>query len=146
MKAARIALMWILSAVVSGAPLLGQSPDKKTCASFDEAIEGALKEIAVRRAEGVGDDSAPRATLHELRINNQLLLLSINVQLRREHGCPPDDRPVSTVRYLKNALTCRTDRLSVQLGKEVAVDADSGVPLSCDTASWKPPMDGNEGS
>ncbi len=111
---------------------------KGLCVTFDLAIEGALKEVAFRRAAGIADNSAPRATVKELMISNQLLLLSMNLQLRAANGCAPLKEPLAPERYLKQAMICQTDLLNAQLGKEVAKKAGSELPLSCDTDAWKP--------
>lgn len=97
------------------------------CKTFQEAIENSLKLIAVSKAESIGDNSAPRATLRALEIANELTLVTANLTLMSNQRCPLPAEPIRTGKYLLNALKCSTERL-----KGVA---DS--PL-CDFAKWAP--------
>ena len=95
------------------------------CDGFLKSIDTSLKLIAMSRAEAIGDNSAPRATLRTLEIANELQLISINVSLMTSNRCTLPSEPIHTGKYLLNALKCSTERI-----KGVA---DS--PL-CDTSKW----------
>ena len=138
----RVSLSWAASlvfiALISTSSLIRASEPPDSCEAFDNAIENALKLVASENARGIGDSSAPRATLQEIKINNQLQLVSVNLQLRRDYGCPTFKGPILEGRYLQPALECQNDLLSMRLGREVPKAAGSALPLTCDMATWKP--------
>jgi hypothetical protein len=122
-------------------PLLSfaQSSSKsQVCERFDHAIDRALKAAASIDAEGVTDNSAPRSTLRELKINNQLQIISMNLGLRRDNGCPPLTEPVVTARYLLSAMKCQVDITKMTAGQNVEKMPNSSLPATCDTSRWEP--------
>lgn len=129
----------LLTFVSSSSTLAEAPPASQHCAQFEVAIENNLKQLALEDAEGIGDNSAPRATLSELKIQNFLLVISMNLQLMRDNGCPAKKEPISTARYMLPAMQCNTELLKVRLdqvsGKPVG---SSGLPPACDISTWKP--------
>src|SRR5688572_14824759 len=74
-------------------------------------IDSSLKTIATERMDGFGDNSAPRATLRAIQVNNELLLISANVQLMALNKCPPLAEPITGYEYVAGAISCATARL-----------------------------------
>lgn len=100
------------------------------CARLEKAVEDALKGAAAASVETIGDNSAHRANLAELKTGNFLLLAGLNLDLMRDHGCAMPAEPVYAGRYMLPALECSTDVLQTRgSGKN---------PESCDRDKWKP--------
>lgn len=79
---------------------------QNTCTELAKAIEHQLKKSASNYADGITDNSAPRATLRELRTSNSLALARINIELMAQNKCPPRKDPVDPMIYLSEALDC----------------------------------------
>jgi hypothetical protein len=114
------------------------APAKSVCERLNDAVELSFKVIAQEEARSSSDNSAPRATLSAIKINNQLLVVSMNLQLMRDNGCPSKKEPYNQSRYVLPAMTCQTDILKLQLGQEVAKMPGLSLPASCDFETWKP--------
>lgn len=97
-----------------------------TCDVLSDAVELEIKKSAAVFAEGFTDDSAPRATLREMRIANSLSLAQINLNIMAQNKCPPRQQPVNPMDYLTDALSCE---LAQQKGEK-----DSPA---CDKGNWK---------
>jgi len=119
-------------------PETAVKPKLTPCELLAESIEQPLKSIDMARAESIGDNSAPRATLSNLKINGELLLVSMNLQLARDNGCPTRKEPLRTGRYLVAALKCQNDILRASFQKDVSKSAGSEIPTSCETNTWQP--------
>lgn len=98
------------------------------CASLAKDYDDASKDLAANYAAGVGDNSAPRATLREMEDSNTLAQARITLDLMRDHRCPMPKSAPDRVFYLNDALTCATDRLK---------SGGSAQPPSCNRAIWK---------
>lgn len=93
----------------------------------------------MEEAEGLTDNSAPRATLKAQKIQNLLLVISMNLQLMRDNGCPVKKDPISTARYMMPALQCNTELLNARVAAMSGKSTTSpGLPPICDTLNWKP--------
>jgi hypothetical protein len=123
----RHALLMIVF-VASASTLEAQARPSTQCASFQRVIDESEKEIAAIYAEGVADNSAPRATLREQRTTNELQLIRLNLDLMIQHRCPVSSVPVTRSAYLLNALTCETERLR---------NPSETSPAACDRATWQ---------
>lgn len=97
-----------------------------TCPDFDAAIDKLTKNIALSSAEGLVENSAPRQTNRELRINNQLQLININLSLMAQNKCAARKAPVNPMVYLSEALDCATAQLK----------GEQDSP-ACDMTKWK---------
>ena len=129
------ALACALPAALS-APLLAQTqpPGKATPAKPMTTCEALARDwrnvevhLAKNDAEGVVDNSAPRATMRAIQDNNELQLASMTLGLMRDHKCPLPKRPPSKVTYMLPAIECRTEELK---GNYKAAQ--------CDSTNWKP--------
>ena len=95
------------------------------CQDFEAAIEYSLKNISVARVEGIGDDSAPRATLRAIEANNQLLLIQIQLGLMNLNKCPVRKTSLSATKYVDDALAC-----------SAAMRTTESDPPACDRSKW----------
>jgi hypothetical protein len=97
------------------------------CKKFDWVIDRSMKEISSLTAEGVLDDSAPRASMRATKINNELQIININLKLQEINKCKILETPISEQVYIVAALSCYTAR---KLGK-------SDSKEECDKDKWK---------
>jgi hypothetical protein len=103
--------------------------ESPACAKLGADYENASKELAMTYAEGVGDNSAPRATMREARNGNVLEKARLTVELMRGNSCRIPTEPPSLARYLSPALACQTALLGAQGGN---------LPPACDMSTWQP--------
>jgi len=108
------------------APAAAPSLASGICASLARDYDQIDKALAMTEAEGIGDNSAPRATNRELESSNFLTRASIMVTLMEAHHCALPDHAPSITRYFSPALTCSTDRLKTE------------QPESCKMENWQP--------
>jgi len=108
----------------------GSSAASEKCPAYQATITRALKEAAYHGAVSVMDQSAPRATVAELRRQNNLTVVAINAQLMATSGCPASTAsPQDDSKYGLQALTCTL--------KEKLKGADSPeTKAECDRDSW----------
>lgn len=125
---------WI---IVPRAASAQAAPQTDACSALEAAIEHGLKLIASDDAKSLGDNSAPRATLSQLKINNQTLLISMHLQLMRDNSCPKRKEPIRLGTYMLPALECENALLQLRLGKEVPTIEGSSLPAACDMTKWK---------
>lgn len=126
-----------LGSLLAVAPISAQTRNQTDCASFTQAVTASEKAMAAEDADGVADNSAPRATMRELRINKELQLVAINLGLMARHGCAPRPYPVSTQAYMLPALECANAVMRRRLA------SDSSIPLECDRTRWRREVGGS---
>ena len=102
------------------------------CASLMTAYEEESKSASLSWAEAAGDNSATRATLKQLEINNHLLAKQMNLTLMIQHKCPMPQQPVGVLEYPLPAMKCSTAMLSPRT-------SDAPLP-DCDTSKWSRPV------
>jgi len=110
-------------------PLGAQTRPTGDCAGFQRVVHASEKALAMLEVEGLGDNSAPRATMREQRIANELQTIRLNVELMIHHRCPVPAAPISESTYLANTLRCALDRRN-----DPSVDS----PPSCEMSRWTP--------
>lgn len=98
-----------------------------TCANLKSRLESSSKSMAMIYADGVGDDSAPRATMRELRELNLKVDQLILLEFMKEHDCEFENAPPSTSLYLASALECANDQLQGNYESE-----------KCNFENWTP--------
>jgi hypothetical protein len=91
---------------------------------------GLEQDLAEDHAEGITDNSAPRATLRAQRETNILLRAQMLIGMMKDAKCSLPKSPPSYVTYALPALTCRTDMMKSYSSKE--------LPASCDRKKWTP--------
>lgn len=101
--------------------------ESSACTKLASDYDIASKQLAMNHAEGVGDNSAPRATMREARNNNILEKARITVELMRGNSCKMPTEAPDMGRYLSPALKCSTDMIGA-----------STTPASCDMTTWQP--------
>lgn len=118
----------MVALVASASTSEAQTRPSTQCASFQRVIDASEKEMAAIYAEGVADNSAPRATLREQRTTNELQIIRLNVDLMVQHRCPIPALPITRSAYLLNALTCANERLR---------NPSATSPAACDRETWR---------
>lgn len=98
------------------------------CETLSAAVDDQIKKAASTFAEGITDNSAPRATMRELQIANSLSLVRINLDLMVQNKCPARKSPVDPMIYLSDALAC-----------EVALQKGDKEPAACKRDTWQSP-------
>lgn len=127
--------LMILLMVAGSSPVVAQTrasatavPAAGVCAALASTYDGASKELATNSAEGIGDNSAPRATLRALEDSNTLAEAKMTLDLMRDHHCPMPKSAPARIFYLLPALTCANDRMKA---------SGSVSPASCDQQTWQ---------
>ena len=85
-------------------------------------------ELAENYADGVTDDSAPRATMRAVQDQNALLKAQIALALMRDNKCTLPKRAPSSLTYMLPAMTCKTEKLKGNY-KAPACDASTWTPM-----------------
>jgi hypothetical protein len=97
------------------------------CSKLKSQWKSIEQEMADREAEGITDNSAPRATLRATEDSNDLAKAQIILTLSQAYKCPLPPSAPSYINFFSNALSCRTD----------VMKGASNSP-KCDRSSWKP--------
>jgi hypothetical protein len=117
-----------MSILIIAAAVQAASPTASTCTLLSRNWQGVEQDLAENHAEGMADNSAPRATLRAQKETNSLMRSQIILGMMRESKCPLPKLPPSYATYLLSALTCRTDMMKNYQAKE--------LPLSCKREIW----------
>jgi hypothetical protein len=99
---------------------------QSACDALQKAIESEIKEAALSSANGLGDNSAPRATMRQIEIANNLSIIQANIALMAQNKCPPRTAPINPGVYLSEALSC-----------SLAILKSEKDPPACDKSTWK---------
>ena len=99
------------------------------CVALNSRIEDDQKTLATLGAEGLGDDSAPRATMRAAQATEAVSEAQANIALLEAHHCSAYARPISDGAYMNDALVCHLARVK-------ATDA-TAIP-ECDQTKWTP--------
>lgn len=81
------------------------------CAGLVLQWDSIEKELAERQAEGLVDNSAPRATLREMQNSNDLSRAQMILTMMQSGRCSLPDSPPRYIVYFSNALACQTARI-----------------------------------
>ena len=92
-------------------------------------MNGLGKLLAMNYAEGIGDDSAPRATLRETQYQSLLSRVRMNMDLMRDNRCKLPTSVPTGQEYASDAISCRSQILKMGL------ETGDG---SCDQSKWSP--------
>lgn len=96
------------------------------CAALQGDWRSVEITLAQDSAEGIGDNSAPRATLRATEDNNALLRAQMTLELMRAAGCTLPARAPTAGTFLLDAMECQTELLRGGRAGEGA----------CETATW----------
>ena len=98
-----------------------------TCEGLARDWRSAEIELAEHNAEGLADNSAPRATMRAVEDQNALLKAQIALTLMQSHKCSLPRRAPSWITYSLNALKCSTEKLKGNYKSP-----------ECDSSTWTP--------
>jgi hypothetical protein len=76
------------------------------CRGYRDDIESNLKRIAITDAEGVTDNSAPRATMREQKKNGYKTDIQTTLNLMVAQKCELPKSTPNAAKYLTSALDC----------------------------------------
>lgn len=99
------------------------------CAALQSDWRSVEITLAQNSAEGIGDNSAPRATLRAMEDNNALIRAQMTLELMRAAGCTLPARAPVAGTFLLDAMECQTALLRGGRAGEGA----------CETATWPRP-------
>ena len=102
------------------------------CSKLTSDITNHSKSLAANFAEGVGDNSAPRATMRETQEQTILANVRMTMDLMRDNRCKLPTSVPNGGEYIGSALQCKTDRLKAE------VDGTAGEPAACNQSKWLP--------
>ena len=108
-------MLWKIFVAICIAAASPEALAQAACADLGKAVEFQLKKAASSFAEGIADNSAPRATLRELRTSNSLALAEMNLTLMAQNKCAPRQKPLNPMIYIAEALDCE---LATQKGEK----------------------------
>lgn len=104
------------------------------CDGLMLAYENASKAASVEVVSSALDNSAPRASLAEQKINNSLLVKQMNLQLMIQWKCPMPSDPVTEAEYFGSALACLSARSK---GTSMVPGEKSPEPSECNRQTWR---------
>ena len=100
---------------------------ENSCANYMKAYEQGAKAASLTWAEGVGDDSAPRATMRNVETSHYLIVEQMNLEMMIAAHCPLPTEGASVNPYLTPAIECQTARLK---------RGSTPNPPECDMTKW----------
>lgn len=133
MRTASLTIASLCLAALPAAPLFAQTAPRAPAAPSSACIALAAdwtrieQNLADNLARGLGDNSAPRATLRAMEDGNELAAAAITLDLMRDNRCPLPRRAPQSATYLGSALECATARLRIGSGDN---------PPACDRSTW----------
>lgn len=101
----------------------GKSPS--SCEVLSSDWKRYEQNMSSRFVDGIADNSAPRATMREMREANDLMSAQITLQFMRDSKCTLPKRAPSASTYMSDALACSTARLK-----------GGDDPPECDRSKW----------
>ena len=116
-----------LSQTATTAPAAPASKAPTTCEVLARDWRSVEWDLANNYAEGVADDSAPRATMRAAQNAEQFAQAQITLQLMRDYKCSLPKRAPSEMTYSLSAMKCRTELMK---GNYKAPE--------CDRSTWTP--------
>lgn len=98
-----------------------------TCEQLQSQWREVEMNLAEIYAEGLGDNSAPRATMRATRTTSEMSQANVILGLMAANKCPAPTKAPSEYTYAAAALNCSTARLK----------GATQIP-ACDRTLWKP--------
>lgn len=126
MKTAIFAALMLAATATHAAP--------NTCQILTAALDADERMLAYMDTTGVGDDSAPRATMRAVQNANLLAKMNMRLQVLIGAGCGSPTELFSGDGYRAAAAHC-----AVKIMDGVKRDfpkMPAGVPAECDQATW----------
>jgi hypothetical protein len=100
-----------------------------TCARLNGEMEQLKKSLAMNFADGIGDNSAPRATMREAQYQSLLGRVRLTMDLMRDNRCKMPTSVPTGVEYASAAIACASARMEAGGASSTA---------SCDQSKWVP--------
>jgi hypothetical protein len=119
-------------AMAPGTGHAAAAAEPPACKSLRADYEEASKRMAMNHAQGIGDNSAVRATRRETENNTILAEARLTLDLLKGNGCRLPTSAASYKRYYSSGLRCHNDILKVKLSGTYS------FPASCRRADWVP--------
>lgn len=135
--AARAITAALFLSASSGAQAIAQSKPSSApstlpiCETYKANIEALQMKMALEKALGDRDDSAPRETNRVGKRVAHLLTIQITMTQMAAMKCAPYIDPIDETRYATNADQCAMALTSATRGS-------TSVPMSCETTNWSP--------
>ena len=104
------------------------TPGASRCAVLSADYRRIEQNLADRFAEGIVDNSAPRATMREMQNANDLAVAALTVQFMRDNRCALPARAPVAATYMSSALECSTARLR---------NRGTESPAECNRETWR---------
>lgn len=123
----------IAAACIAPQPALAQPARPPAAASARcEALGADWRNIEMNMAAtyaiGIGDDSAPRATMRAIRESNDLAQAAMTLDLMRDAHCPLPTHAARADTYRSSALRCANAATGAGAAEH---------PPECDRATWQ---------
>lgn len=130
MAVALVSATGTVPAAAQGKPATATSPPP-VCESYKANIETIQMKMALDKALGERDDSAPREMTRVQKRVAGLLTIQITMSQMAAMKCPPYVEPINEARYGTNADQCAMALTSPTRGS-------TSLPMSCQTENWSP--------
>jgi hypothetical protein len=102
------------------------------CAELSATIDADQMELSSLDNDNLLEDSAPRATMRNVAMNEISTRTNGNLSLMEQHHCVPYPHALTNAAFLINAVMCNTATMEVTLGKRSQDEAKS----VCDRSKW----------
>ena len=100
----------------------------KSCTRLYMDMEQLKKSLAMNFADGIGDNSAARATMREAQDQSLMARVRLTMDLMRDNHCRMPTSVPTGVEYSGSAITCKVNMMN----------SGTSSPPSCDQAKWVP--------
>ena len=99
-----------------------------TCTRLYSDMEHLKKSLAMNYADGIGDNSAPRATMRESEYQSLLARVRLTLDLMRDNRCKMPTSVPTGVEYVSSAIACKTDMMQSGSSSSPSCDQDKWIP------------------
>jgi hypothetical protein len=120
------------------------APENPACAGLTRDYDSTNKLLAMNTVEGIGDNSAIRATMRETQNGNALEKARMTLDLMKGNGCKLPTSAPGGSRYMSAALDCEKAKLDQTLARQAQGYRSWDLrnmpppPSECDMANWRP--------
>jgi len=88
--------------------------EPEMCVGYNDEIESNLKRIAMTDAEGIGDNSAPRATMRQQQITGYKTDIQTTLNLMAAQKCKLPKASPNAAKYYSSAMSCQLKNMSAK--------------------------------
>ena len=101
-------------AVVQSSTPQSLNVEPEMCVGYNDEIESNLKRIAMTDAEGIGDNSAPRATMRQQQITGYKTDIQTTLNLMAAQKCKLPKATPNAAKYYSSAMSCQLKNMSAK--------------------------------